>query len=362
MKNRSGEVLLTTNLTSERTREARLQSPPRTASSQPFLLAAPKQAGPVVVQVRFELDDINEINDGAETFEFTGVLILKWRDPRQAFDPAVTGVDAKIFQGAYQVNEVATGWYPQVVLINEAGGLYQQNGVLLSVQPDGTSTLIQTLNACAETEFSMRRYPFDGHHLEAIFEVLGFDKDEVVLQVDSDAASLSTREIRIPQWSTTGASLSVRDSSASHAGREGVGSAFVVGIDVQRESFFVTRLIIIPLIVIVLLSFSVFWMDRSSLGDRLGVSFIGILTCVVYQLVMSDYLPRISYFTLIHGFLNLSFLTMAATAVVNLIAGTLDHFGKAELGRRIDHRCRWGFPLAYFALALVMLGVTLVFY
>ena len=47
-------------------------------------------------------------------------------DPRQAFDPAVVGVDEKIFQGAYQVNELATGWFPQVVLVN-VSGLYQTN-------------------------------------------------------------------------------------------------------------------------------------------------------------------------------------------------------------------------------------------
>ena len=334
---------------------------PRTASSEPFLLAPPKEAGPVVVRVRFELHDVNEINDGAETFEFAGVLMLRWHDPRQAFDPALAGVDEKIFQGGYQFNELSTGWYPQVVLVNESG-LYQKNGVVQRVQPDGTSTLIETLNASAETEFDMSRFPFDRHRLEAVFEVLGFDQDEVVLQVESDAASSLAGEVRVPQWSITGASVSVRDRSAFYAGRRGVSSAFIVSIDVQRESFYANRLVTIPLVVIVLLSFSVFWMDRSTLGDRLSVSFIGILTGVAYQLVTSDHLPRISYVTLMHGFLNLSFLTMCATVVINLVVGALDQRGKVELADRIDRGCRWGFPLVYFGLMLVMVGVTMVFF
>lgn len=168
--------------------------------------------------------------------------------------------------------------------------------------------------------------------------------------------------LRVHQWTITGTGLSVRDRSASHAGREGVSSAFIVGIDVQRESFYITRLVILPLVVIVLLSFSVFWMDRSSLGDRLSVSFIGILTGVVYQVVMSEHLPRISYVTLMHGFLNLSFLTMCASVVINLVVSKLDQRGKGELGYRIDRYCRWGFPLAYFGLMLVMVGVAMVFY
>ncbi|TFH22016.1 MAG: hypothetical protein E4H03_09365, partial [Myxococcales bacterium] len=284
------------------------------APSERFLLGPPKEAGPVVVRARFELHDINEINDDVETFEFTGVLTLTWRDPRQTFDPAVVGVDEKIFQGAYQFNELSTGWYPQIVLVNESG-LYQTSGVVLRVRPDGTSTLIQTLNAAAESEMGMRRFPFDGHRLEAVFEVLGFDADEVLLQAESNAAITLAAQARLPQWAISGASAGVDDRPSAQAGHRVRSSAFVVSVDVQRQPFYLIRLVILPLIVIALLSFSVFWMDRSSLGDRLNVSFIGILTAVAYLMVTSEQLPHISYFTLIHGILNLSFLTMCATVV-----------------------------------------------
>ena len=314
-----------------------------------------------MVRTSFELQDINEIDDAAETFEFTGVLTLKWHDPRQAFDPAVAGVDEKIFQGDYQFNELATGWYPQVVLVNESG-MYQTSGVVLRLQPDGTSTLTETLNAAAESKIDMHRFPFDGHRLEAVFEVLGFDKDEVLLQAESDAAGSLSGKVRVPQWTVTGVSASVRDRPASYAGRRGVSSAFVVSVDVQRQPFYTIRLVVLPLIVIVLLSFSVFWMDRSSVGDRISVSFIGILTGVAYQLVMSEGMPHISYVTFMHGLLSLSFLTMCATVVINLVVGALDQRGELERGDRIDRRCRWMFPLAYFGLILVMGGVAVLFF
>lgn len=333
----------------------------RTESSEPFLLGPPKGAGPVVVLARFELHDLNQIYDELETFEFTGVLSLKWHDPRQAFDPAVAGVAEKVFQGDYQVNELSTGWYPQVVLVNESG-LYEKNGVVLRIQPDGTSTLIETLNAAAGSPFNMKRFPFDRHRLEAIFAVMGFDKDEVLLQVESDTASSLAREVQVPQWTITGISASIRESLAPYAGSRGVSSAFVVSVDVQRQPVYTIRLVVLPLMVIVLLSFSVFWMDRSSLGDRISVSFTGILTGVAYQLVTNDQIPHISYFTLVHGFLNISFLTMCATVVINLVVGTLDKCGKFELGDRIDRRCRSGFPLVYFGLLLAMLGVALLLF
>jgi hypothetical protein len=330
-------------------------------ASEPFLLGPPEDGGPVVVRASFQVRDINEIDDEAETFEFGGVLKLTWHDERQAFDPAEAGVAEKIYQGAYQFNEISFGWFPQVVLVNDSG-LYEERGVILRVQPDGTSTLVAKVNAAAEADLDLRRYPFDRHRLQATFEVLGADKSEVVLLAEPETAGPSDDQLRTPQWTLRGVSTSTRDRHATYAGSQGVASAFVVSMDVQRESFFMVRLVVFPLALIVMLSWSVFWMERSSLGDRLAVSFIGILTAVAYQIVVSEILPQISYVTLMHGFLNLSFFMMCVTVVINLVVGALDRHGRSEAGDRVDRRCRWIFPLTYFGLTLVMVGVTFAFF
>ena len=335
--------------------------PPSAAQSEPFVLGPPNAEGPVVVRATFQLRDINDIDDAAETFEFGGVLELVWRDERQAFDPEVAGVDEKIYQGAFQFNEISPSWYPQVVLVNESG-LFQKHGVILRVQPDGTSKLIETINAAAEADLDLRRYPFDRHRLDATFEVLGTDDTEVVLEADPNAPGPSDHEVRTPQWRLAEVSTSTRELSGPHAGRTGVASTFVVSMDVERESFFVIRLVVIPLVLIVMLSWSVFWMERSSLADRISVSFIGILTSVAYQIVVSEIQPDIAYMTLMHGFLNLSFLIMCATVVINLTVGAVDRAGKVETGDLIDRRCRWIFPVTYFGLISVMTAVTFTFF
>ena len=136
-------------------------------------------------------------------------------------------------------------------------------------------------------------------------------------------------------------------------GKGATTSTFTVSIYLQRDSFFILRLVILPLIIIVMLSWSVFWMDKSSLGDRISVSFIGILTAVTYQVVLSEILPRISYVTMINGFLIISFFIMSITVIVNLRVGYLDRHGMSEAGDRLDHRCRWMFPVFYFGILLV---------
>jgi hypothetical protein len=334
------------------------------AAGESFPPGPPKTDGPVIVRASFDLRDINNIDEEAETFEFEGVLTLSWQDARLSFDPADLGVDEKVYQGAYQFNEIFGGWSPQVVLVNESG-LFESQGVVLRVRSDGSLTLIQTLNATAETDLDMRRYPFDGQRLDAIFEVLGFDETEVVLQPESSTSRASAnvdRTLRLPQWEILQVRASVLERSAPYAGSTRTASTLVVSVDLKREPFFMVRLVVLPLMLMVMLSWSVFWMERSSLGDRISVSFIGILTAVAYQMVVSEILPQISYFTLINGILNLSFVLMCSTVVINLVVGTFDKAGRIATGDLIDRRCRVIFPLTYFGLILLMLAIAFLFF
>ena len=235
------------------------------------------------------------------------------------------------------------------MLANEVG-VHEKDAVLLRVKSDGTSTLVETVNAVAKTKLNLRRFPYDDQRLEVVFEVLGVDTGEVVLEAEPIPERSNGHEIRIPEWKLSEIGVSIRNFDAPYAGSHGITSVFVLTVDVQRQSLFMLRLVVLPLTLIVILSWSVFWMDRSSLGDRMDVSFVGILTVVAYQILISEILPQISYVTLIHAFLNLSFWLMCLTVVVNLVVGVCDKNGNSALGDRIDHFCRWGFPSLYVVL------------
>lgn len=312
-------------------------------------LDAPPAKGPTVVRATFELLDLNAIDDNAETFEFSGLLSLTWKDERQAFDPETAGVKEKIYQGNFQFNEVSPAWYPQVFLANPSGSS-ETSVVLLRVLPDGTSTLVSNLNAVAKTDFAMRRFPFDRHELKAVFGLLGFASDRVVFEA---APPRRGQEVGLSQWWIEDVECSTRERPSVSAGN-GQASEWVVSLHVKRQAMFTLRLVVMPLALIVILSWSVFWMDRSALGDRINLSFVGILTAVAYQIVVGDLLPHVSYVTLMHGFLNLSFFMMCAAVVINLWVGLCDKQGRLELGDRIDRACRWIFPLGYLSLTALM--------
>jgi hypothetical protein len=334
----------------------RALEPTQVFSSGTNVLGPPSNGGPVIVGTSFQLHNIHAINDEAETFQFMGVLTLTWKDKRQAFDPDKEGIQEKIYQGAYQFNEVSPGWYPQVILVN-VSDMFEKHGVILRVLPDGTSTLIETVNATVEADFKMQRYPFDSQRLEAVFVLLGYDSSEVVFEAEPVPVDSSLKKMKISQWQLTAIRNSTAEQSTLYTGKRGISSKFILSIEVQRKPLFIIRLVVFPLALIVLVSWSVFWMERSSLSDRINISFIGILTSVALQMVVSDIMPQISYITIANGFVTLSFFLMCATVVINLIVSEYDKRGKPDVGDLIDYRCRWIFPLVYFGLVTLFIMV-----
>jgi hypothetical protein len=318
-------------------------------------LTLPPGPGPVEVRASYRLEDVTDIDDRDETFSFTGTLVLEWRDERQAFDAGEAGVKEKVYQGRYQFEEVAPAWFPQMALVNQHGGC-ETVATTMVVQPDGRCRLTTVLAATAETDFRMRRYPFDRHSLEALFMLPGFGVDGVRLV----AGGAEVREgMQVSQWRHAGVKVAVRRTASAVVGEV---EQLVVSVEVVRDSIFSLRLVVLPLALIVVLSWSVFWMERSSLGDRINVSFVGILTAVAYQNVVSDLLPHVSEVTLMHGFLNVCTVVMAATVVVNLWVGVCDKRGHSGLGDRIDRRCRRLFPLAFAGLVGIITAIAFLVY
>ena len=157
--------------------------------------------------------------------------------------------------------------------------------MLIRIQPDGAMTYVEALNARAKTRMHLRRFPFDSQSFEAIFGVLGFDKNTVVLELDPMSGSdHAVRRATISQWKTPQVRSSIREFDFNMQGRGIPVITFIVSLNMDRRAGFMLRLAVFPIIMLVMLSWSVFWMERSSLGDRIDrrcrvwfpITFFGI--------------------------------------------------------------------------------------
>ena len=309
---------------------------------------------PLVVKAGFLLYDINEIEESTETFEFEGALLLNWHDPRQAFDADAEGVAERVYKGSFQYSELYRGWKPQVFLANESGA-YDRQGIVLRIEPDGTVWYLEEIDAVAESPMDLRFFPFDEQVLQIHFKFLGYGGDEVRFEPVDDYSKLlpqSGNPVGNAGWSIGSYAVSAGEDPSAIAGSQAIGKSSTLRIDIEaeRRSGYLIRVVVLPLMLIVALSWVIFWMDRESLSNRINISFIALLTVVAFQIMVEQALPAIPDLTLMAGFLAINYLLLAATIIINIRVDQLDRAGRQAEGDALDLRCRWLFPLLYFVV------------
>ncbi|MDA0818191.1 MAG: hypothetical protein O2946_11595 [Planctomycetota bacterium] len=323
-------------------------------------------ASPTVVKCAIIILDVVDIDDVNESFVAEIALLAEWDDPRLAFDAAEEGVDRKIFQGNFQFSEVFTGWWPQLILVNEVGPP-DPNAVKIEVYPDGHVRYLDQHNAVLETPMDLRDYPFDSQKLQAELVPFGDNTNDVVLDVHETYANATDDFVRhnssvnVAGWMLQSVTFETDETFLNEATKDSRISRLIATIHLQRRSWQLVWQMLFPLLVIVSMIWSIFWVDIDSLADRLNVAFVGVLTIVAYQFVVIDNMPRMSYLTLTDVILLISFVTMSLTIPQSLVIYGLVRKGEEQRAQRIDHISRCAFPLGYMAM-LAMLVAWYAFY
>ena len=334
-----------------------------------FLRAPPPRDGPVQVLIGFNLVNITDVGEREETIDFDGAIYLEWTDPRLAYEPAEYGMPknwvpgdysqapTRIYLSEYEIQEDFQGWWPHVVIPNGIGDRDPRN-MAVSVWPDGRVAYAETFYAKAETPMDLRRFPFDTQDLEIFFHPFIYQRDEVILVPDDRLARTWNQNLGIADWSRESVTMQERPIEIAYfdESRSEV-SEFVVTVQIKRRPAHFIISIVFPMVLLVSLTWSVFWMDNESLSNRLNINFIGILSVVAYYFVILENVPEVSYLTLVDAFIIATFLILAAGVVLIVIMESVTHEKNATLGRKVDRICRWAFPLAY-GLFSTLLGTV----
>lgn len=309
-------------------------------------------ASPTVVHVGTFVADIVDLDEATETFEIELILVGTWEDPRLAFDPVEEGVNKKLFQGEFQFDEAYPGWWPQFLILNEIGS-GDLNAVKIEIYPSGTVRYMEQRNVTLETPMDLRKFPFDVQTLRAFLISFGDSTKEVELRVDqrvlgaTEEYAEQERHVNIAEWRLQNVDIKAGTTDYRYYGDEAQSSQIELEITMQRKSANVIWKVLFPLVILVAMMWTVFWLDIDSLADRLNISFIGILTIVAYQFLIDGAMPRISYFTFTDALLLASFVIMAATIFQSLFVFDLVKRGKKAAAHRVDTVSRWAFPAIY---------------
>lgn len=299
------------------------------------------ETGPTPVQVGIHLIDVHGIDDAAETFESDIFLLVQWRDPRLAFGSPCRLPLSEIWSPELLVGNAVrvTSWLEPVARIGE----------------DGSVHYVQRYLGKFRTKLDLREYPFDRQTLPFTLVSIAYGPSEVA----ATARDATARDFEIAGWRRgpiTGRTDNMAGISIQDVGGRQEHLRVHYELQLERDPAAYVRRAIVPLLIIVLMSFAVFWIDPGQIGPQLSVSSVSILSLIAFLFALQRSVPPVPYMTrldqLVLGSLVLVFLAFIEAVITSTLAGR----GRHVLAVRIDRIARWAFLPALVLVAWISLA------
>jgi len=309
-----------------------------------------RAAVPHTVQLGIYVVDITDLDERAGTFTAEFDVVARWQDPQSGFDVEAEGRELRTLMGQAAAAFLDGIWKPALFAVNVVGARDEGHNTVTEAA-DGTITLRSRMVRAVRAPLDFRHFPFDSQVLPVHIESYLFDADNLEIVPFKDFSGFD-ETFQMHEWDVR--SLTTRSEQRARAQEDGrVYSRLSFLIHIQRLSGYYIWKIMLPMFIIVMVSWIVFWMSGEMLGRRAGVSSTGMLTVIAYQFVIAGSLPRFPYLTVMDYVTLVSLVVIAATMLENLLASRLDE------GRRLrlDRYCRVLFPVSYvLGLAVVLVG------
>ena len=280
--------------------------------------------------------DIDEVNSVKQSFTLNFYISASWRDPALAHG----GPDSK----SVPLDDI---WYPHLQILNEQS-LKPTFPRTAEVRPDGLVIMRQRFFGSLSQPLELRRFPFDSQQLKIIIVGLAWGSTPYQLVISPD--SMMTETLLIPDWTIKG--WNYQTSMLPIGPRDSGLPAAVFSVDIERQTAFFSLKVILPLLLIVAMSWLVLWLDPSLAAPRISVAVTTMLTLIAYRFAIGSMVPRLPFLT------SLDYFVLASTVLVflNLAAviwsTRLHNRGQKEQAMSVDRKGLWLVPLLYALLVV----------
>jgi len=301
---------------------------------------------PTEVGVGLYVLHVDRVDNVDQSFRLDTFLSFSWRDPRLAAVVAAAGVSSCRFP-------LADVWEPRIIIFNRREASFLLPDVV-TVDREGHVRFLQRGQSTLRSPMDLRDFPIDRQVLPVTLISVAYGPESVTLQFDETASSREGT-VRIPGWEIheevqRGGVFEAQGHDPSAGGQRF--PRFDHEFHVSREVMYFVWRVIGPLTFIVLMSWSVFWIDPSNFGIQIGVASTTILTLIAFLFSLNAVLPPVSYLTRMDVFLFCS-LGLALLAFGQAVqTAVLKASGRETLALRLDRWARWIFPIAFGVLHL----------
>jgi hypothetical protein len=278
---------------------------------------------PTRISLAFYLVDIESIDDPKQEFTADLYVVARWHDARLA-RPEGSGDESQRLLPLSQI------WQPDVGILNRRS-MEATLPPVARVDTQGNVEYAQRLRGQFASPLDLRRFPFDRQQL---------------------GRTLRHEKFSVAGWSIGGPVGEVTPLEIPAAGGR---AGLTLRVEAERQRTFYMLTLVLPLTLIALMAWSVFWIDPSLLPSQLAISTASVFTLIAFRLSLMWSLPKISYMTTADTFVMAVTLLVFGALGQTVLTGRIAKSGREELAQKLDVWGRW----VYSGLLAVILLIVL---
>ena len=236
-------------------------------------------AGPTRLQISIGALDIEEINSKTQSFTMNLYFMARWQDDSLAHPGPGNAVI-----------ETDEAWFPNFQFTNQQKVIRTFPERLL-VTPSGEVFYRQRVWGPFSQKLNLSEFPFDRHTFQVLLvaAVPTLSPGTIELVQDPEYTSGLAADFSLPDWSVEGwtATPTVYNPLARPEGTPGFAFEFVAR---RHVGYFMLKLML-PLMLIVMMSWIVFWIDPEDMGIQVSVAVTSMLTLIAYRFMVGASVP-----------------------------------------------------------------------
>jgi hypothetical protein len=300
-------------------------------------------SGPTRVSMELYVIDIAKIDDRDQVFKADISIRLRWLDPRLA-RPGESDVIT------LPLTDI---WNPRLRIYNQRD-VKTHFPEIVRVDAKGFVAYEQRYTGDFTAMADIRCFPFDERTIIISMLTVDHSPSDVILDY-SETSIDRADEFSIPNWSVGDVEARTGIFRA-FGGREFL--SFDIELKSSRKSTYYIWSVVVPLVLIVMMSWSVFFVNPKRLESQLTLAATSMLTLVAYRFAVSSVLPPVPYMTRLDVFITGSTVFVFLALVEAVTTGALADNDHNVFAERLDSIARILFP----AVFVIFVTITFLFW
>ncbi|WP_422927141.1 hypothetical protein [Singulisphaera sp. PoT] len=297
----------------------------------------------IEVSIGIYVVDFARINLREESFDMAGYLDTRWVDPTIA----LKGDERKGRLRRFRPGQI---WSPALEFVNAIEQANAKREGDLYVTDDGLVTQRVRFSHNFQSPLRLQRFPFDSQVLT--IHVAPFDPfaRDLKLVVDTKRVG-KLNDASVTDWDILEVNASARPD-----GDDSPGERYDFRVVVRRRYTFYFWRVLLPMTLLVVASWAVFWFDVTNLQPQISTSLAILLSLVTFTYAIDFSLPKVAYLTFIDRYTLTAFsFVLSSIFTVSTMHVVLRRKG-VEAATLIQSTVRPIFPLA-FVVAVSMVAI-----